>query len=111
MEAGYLSAILSGMKACLPAISTQPAEWLRIAVHRLALAAWGGAILFLMAFTGCVGVVGDGGYGGAAVVVPGPDFYIFGGGYDRGYDEHRFSHRGYESRSGAHGQGGHGGRR
>ena len=46
--------------------------------------------------TGCVGYV-DGGYRGA-VVVPAPTVYFWGGGYERGYDVHAYSHRGYESR-------------
>lgn len=54
----------------------------------------------LAACVGCVGYV-DGGYGGA-VVVPGPDVYLFGGGYDRGRDVHDYSHRGSESRAVAH---------
>jgi hypothetical protein len=72
-------------------------------------------IALLAALTGCVGVVG-GGYGGE-VVVPGPDVYLFGGGYDRGRDVHAYSQRGSASRSVAHpsngghasGGGGHGG--
>jgi len=59
----------------------------------------------LAAVMGCVGYV-DGGYGGA-VVVPGPDVYLFGGGYDRGRDAHDYSHRGSESRAVAHPGGGH----
>jgi hypothetical protein len=50
--------------------------------------------------TGCVGYV-DGGYGGA-VIVPEPDVYVFGGGYERGRDVHDFSRRGSESRAVAH---------
>ena len=57
-------------------------------------------ILLLTAVMGCVGYV-DGGYGGT-VVVPGPDLYLFGGGYDRGRDVHDYSHRGHESREVAH---------
>jgi hypothetical protein len=56
-------------------------------------------IALLTALAGCVGYV-DGGYGGGAVVVPGPDVYLFGGGYDRGYDAHGYAHRGFESRGG-----------
>ena len=89
----------------------QPAKRWRVVYDAVALVALGGAFMFMVAFTGCVGYVDDGGYGGAAVVVPGPDLYIFGGGYGRGYDEHRYSHRGYESRSRDHDHGGHGGRR
>jgi len=58
---------------------------------------------------GCVGYVGGGyggdGYGGA-VVVPGPDFFGFGGFFDRGRDVYGYSHRGYASRSAAHSGGG-----
>ena len=50
----------------------------------------------LAAFTGCVGYV-DGGYS-STVFVPGPDVYLFGGGYERREDVHVYSHRGYESR-------------
>jgi hypothetical protein len=57
-------------------------------------------IALLAALTGCVGYVG-GGYGGA-VVVPGPDVYFFGGGYERGRDVHEYSRRGSESRAVAH---------
>ena len=75
-------------------------------------------IALLAALTGCVGFVG-GGYGGE-VVVPGPDLFLFGGGYDRGRDVHDYSRRGGESRAAAHpamssaahsGGGGHGGKR
>jgi len=58
---------------------------------------------------GCVGYV-DGGYGGAVIVAPAPDVFLFGGGYDRGRDVHGYSQRGSESRAVAHGGGG-GGRR
>jgi hypothetical protein len=69
----------------------------------------GAGIALLTALTGCVGYV-DGGYGGA-VYAPGPDFYLFGGGYDRGRDVHGYSQRGFSSRGAAHpgGFGGHGG--
>jgi hypothetical protein len=69
-------------------------------------------IALLTALTGCVGVgYADGGYGGA-VVVPGPDVYVFGGGYERGRDVHAYSNRGVASRAAAHpGGGGRGGRR
>jgi hypothetical protein len=63
------------------------------------------AITLLAVLTGCVGVVG-GGYGGE-VVVPGPDVYLFGGGYDRGRDVHAYSQRGFASRAVAHPGGGH----
>ena len=53
-------------------------------------------IALLVIVTGCVGYVG-GGYRGA-VVVPAPEVYFWGGGYERGYDVHAYSHRGYESR-------------
>jgi len=66
-------------------------------------------IAVLAALMGCVGYV-DGGYGGA-VVVPGPDVYLFGGGYDRGREVHDYSHRGSESRAVAHPAGGGGGRK
>jgi hypothetical protein len=62
------------------------------------------AIGLLTALTGCVGFVG-GGYGGE-VVVPGPDVFLFGGGYDRGRDVHDYSRRGGESRAVAHPSGG-----
>jgi hypothetical protein len=63
----------------------------------------------LAALTGCVGYVG-GGYGGA-VVVPGPEISVFGGGgFERGRDVHDYSHRGSVSRAAAHpGGGGRGG--
>jgi hypothetical protein len=67
-------------------------------------------IALLTVLMGCVGYV-DGGYGGT-VVVPGPDVYLFGGGYDRGRDVHDYSHRGSESRAVAHpAGGGHGQKR
>jgi hypothetical protein len=50
--------------------------------------------------TGCVGYV-DGGYG-AAVVVPAPDLYFYGGSFERGREVHDYSHRGFESRAVAH---------
>jgi hypothetical protein len=77
-------------------------------------------IALLATLTGCVGWVdGGGGYGGV-VVAPEPDFYFFGGGYDRGRDVHGYSDRGSASRAAAHpsagghvggggGGGGHGG--
>ena len=75
-------------------------------------------IALLAALTGCVGFVDGGGDYGGAVVVPGPDFYFFGGGYDRGRDVHGYSQRGAVSRGAAHpsggghaGGGGHGGKR
>ena len=58
-------------------------------------------IALLAALTGCLGFVGGGGDYGGEVVVPGPDLYIFGGGYDRGRDVHDYSHRGHESRAAA----------
>ncbi len=62
-------------------------------------------ISLLATLTGCVGYVGggyvEGGYVGP-VVVPGPDMYVFGGGYERGRDVHDYSHRGFESRAVAH---------
>ncbi|HEV2327329.1 MAG TPA: hypothetical protein VGY56_00915 [Verrucomicrobiae bacterium] len=69
-------------------------------------------MVFFVTLTGCVGYAGpdydddDGGvYMGPPVV--GMDF--FGGDYDRPYDVHAYSHRGFESRSFAHHWGGHGG--
>lgn len=59
-------------------------------------------IALVAALTGCVGYVDGGGYGGA-VVVPGPDVFLFGGGYDRGRDVHGYSQRGSASRAVAHG--------
>jgi hypothetical protein len=68
----------------------------------------GAGLALLVAVTGCVGFVG-GGYGGE-VVVPGPDLFLFGGGYDRGRDVQGYSQRGFASRTAAHpGGGGHGG--
>jgi len=71
-------------------------------------------VALLAALTGCLGFVGGGDYGGE-VVAPGPDLFLFGGGYDRGRDVRGFSHRGSESRAVAHpavrGGGGHGGKR
>lgn len=68
-----------------------------------------GAVV-LATVTGCVGFVGGG--GDVDVVAPGPDVYLFGGGYDRGRDVHAYSDRGHASRAVAHGGGGgHGGRR
>jgi hypothetical protein len=69
---------------------------------------WLGIVLLAVS-AGCIVPVG-GGYDGP-VVVPGPDLFLFGGGYDRGHDVHAYSHRGFESRAAAHGGGGHGGRR
>jgi hypothetical protein len=75
-------------------------------------------IALLAALAGCVGFV-DGGYGGA-VVVPEPDVYLFGVGYERGRDVHAYSERGVASRAVAHPAmsssarsvaGGHGGKR
>ena len=69
-------------------------------------------LALLGALMGCVGVgYVDGGYGGA-VLVPEPNVYFWGGGYERGHDVHAYSHRGFESRGVAHpGGGGHGGKR
>jgi hypothetical protein len=55
----------------------------------------------LVTLLGCVGYV-DG--GGGAVVVPGPDVTIFGGGFDRGHAVRDYSHRGAVSRGFAHGR-------
>jgi hypothetical protein len=69
------------------------------------------AMALLAAFTGCVGYVDGGGYGGT-VVVPGPEVDFYGGGvYERGVDVRGYSHRGGASRAAAHGGGGRGGRR
>ena len=62
-------------------------------------------IALLAALTGCLGFVGDGGdggYYGGEVVVPGPELYLFGGGFDRGRDAHDYGRRGHESRAAAH---------
>ena len=73
----------------------------------------------LAVLTGRVGYV-DGGYYGGPVVVPGPDVYFYGGGYERGRDVHAYSQRGVASRAVAHpsrsapahsASGGHGGKR
>ncbi len=61
----------------------------------------GFGVLVAAGLTGCVGYVG-GGYGGAVVVAPGPDLYLFGGGYERGHDVHEYSRRGAESHAVAH---------
>lgn len=71
-------------------------EWIEIGV----------VIAALTALTGCVGWV-DGGGGGAVVVAPAPDVYLFGGGYDRGRDVRAYRDRGAASREAAHGGGGH----
>jgi hypothetical protein len=57
-------------------------------------------IALLAGLMGCMGYV-DAGYG-SAVVVPGPDVYLFGGGYERGRDVRDYSHRGSVSRAVAH---------
>jgi hypothetical protein len=63
-------------------------------------------VALVAVLTGCVGYV-DGGYGGGAVVVGGPDAVFLGGGhFDRGHDVHAYSARGAVSRSVAHGGGG-----
>ena len=41
-------------------------------------------------------------YDGGGIVIPAPDLYLFGGGYDRGRDVRDYSRRGSESRGGAH---------
>ena len=62
-------------------------------------------IAMLTAVAGCWGYVDEGyvggGYGGA-VVVPSPDVFFFGGGYERGREVREYSHRGVASRSFAH---------
>jgi len=71
----------------------------------LAMIKTGLGIALSAALMGCVGYV-DGGYVGA-VVVPEPEVFLFGGGYERGRDAHVYSHRGAESRAVAHpGRGG-----
>ena len=58
-------------------------------------------IALVVVLMGCVGYVDGGYYGGGysgVVVVPAPEVYFWGGGYERGYDVHADSHRGYESR-------------
>lgn len=60
----------------------------------------GGGIALLATLMGCVGYVGPD--GGAVVEAPGPDVYLFGGGFDRGRDVHAYSHRGFASRAVAH---------
>jgi hypothetical protein len=73
---------------------------------------FGLGIALVATLTGCVGVgYVDGGYGGT-VVVPVPDVYVFGGGYERGRDVRGYSNRGVASRAAAHAGGsGRGGRR
>ncbi len=62
-------------------------------------------ITLLALVAGCFGYVGGGydagGDYGGVVVVPGP--FFFDGYYEGGRDVHAYSHRGYESRSAAHG--------
>jgi hypothetical protein len=72
-------------------------EWAKLMDNRIKM---GLGIALLAGLMGCVGYV-DGGYGGA-VVVPGPDVYFYGGGYERGHDVRAYSHRGVESRAVAH---------
>lgn len=69
---------------------------------------WLGIVLVAVS-AGCIVPVG-GGYDGP-VVVPGPDLFLFGGGFDRGRDVHAYSQRGFASRAVAHGGGGHGEKR
>ena len=60
-----------------------------------------GIALLLVTLAGCVGYVDGGYYGGGyggTVVVPAPDVYFWGGGYERGYDVRAYSQRGFESR-------------
>ncbi len=68
-------------------------------VHRIKI---GFGLVLLAALTGCVGFV-DGGYG-VPVFVPEPPVIFFGGFYDHGRDVHAYSHRGFASRSAAHGR-------
>ena len=70
-------------------------------VDRITMAL-GIALLAATVLTGCLGFVGGGGEYSGEVVVPGPDLYIFGGGYDRGRDVRDYGHRGSESRAVAH---------
>ena len=55
------------------------------------------------ALAGCAGYIVGGYDGGATVIVPEPDLYLFGGDYDHRRDAHDYSHRGHESRGAAHG--------
>jgi hypothetical protein len=82
---------------------------LNVLTNRLKL---GLVIAMLTAVTGCIGVVGDGGYYGDGAYVGGWWGGWWGGGggyYDRGRDVHGYSARGAASRGAAHGGGGHGG--
>ncbi|MCX6923799.1 MAG: hypothetical protein NT154_11420 [Verrucomicrobia bacterium] len=81
-----------------PAVEQDPARFFKLIASS---AAAGLGIALLAAFTGCVGYV-DGGYYGGPVVVPGPSVYFWGGDYDRGHDVRVYSHRGYESRAVVH---------
>jgi hypothetical protein len=60
--------------------------------------ALGMALLTATTLTGCLGFVGAGGDYGGEVVVREPDVYLFGGGYERGREEHDYGRRGSESR-------------
>ena len=64
----------------------------------------GVGVLLLASLVGCVGYA-DGGYGGGALIVPGPDFYFFGGGYEHGREIHEYHDRGAHSREVAHPRG------
>lgn len=81
----YFSPVL----ACLRHLNHAkgPVHWLELGL----------GIMLLAALTGCVGYV-EGGYVGP-VVVPGPDLFFWGGGYEGGHEVHAYSHRGYESRA------------
>ena len=82
--------------------TNRPFHWIKL----------GAGIALITILTGCVGYV-DGGYRGGAVVVSGPDLFLFGGGYDRGRDERGYRDRGAASRGEDHHDGGghDGGRR
>ena len=66
------------------------------------------AIGLVAASAGCAGYIVGGYDGGATVIVPDPDLYLFGGEYDHGRDAHGYSHRGHESRAAAHNGENHG---
>ena len=57
------------------------------------------AVLAVTTLNGCVGYVGNDGYGGA-VIAPEPDLWLYGDGFDHGYAVHDYSRRGHESRGG-----------
>jgi hypothetical protein len=71
-----------------------------------------GLVICLLAIlTGCAGIwsegyYGESYYGEAVVVLPDPDMFLFGGGFERGRDVYNYSRRGGESRRGVHHRGG-----